>query len=52
MLDETGLACRSTTREGTHTFLSSGDVDWFRALGRRLLGPELTEALPVSFPDP
>ena len=26
---------------GTHTFLSSGDVDWFRDLGRRLLGPEL-----------
>jgi glutamate racemase len=52
LLDDTGLACRSTTRAGRHTFLSSGDVDWFRALGRRLLGPELTEALPVSFPDP
>jgi glutamate racemase len=37
---------------GSHTFLSSGDVEWFRALGRRLLGPELTEALPVSFADP
>jgi glutamate racemase len=26
---------------GTHRFVSSGDVDWFRSLGRRLLGPEL-----------
>ncbi len=26
-----------------HTFLSSGDVDWFRRLGSRLLGPEVTE---------
>jgi glutamate racemase len=26
---------------GTHTFLSSGDVGWFRAMGRRLLGPEI-----------
>lgn len=25
-----------------HTFLSSGDVDWFRQLGSRLLGPEVT----------
>jgi glutamate racemase len=25
-----------------HTFLSSGDVDWFRRLGSRLLGPEVT----------
>jgi len=27
-----------------HTFLSSGDVDWFRQLGRQLLGPELEHA--------
>lgn len=26
---------------GRHRFLSSGDVDWFAHLGRRLLGPEL-----------
>jgi glutamate racemase len=25
-----------------HVFLSSGDVDWFRQLGSRLLGPEVT----------
>ncbi len=30
-----------------HRFLSSGDVAWFRQLGRQLLGPELdhTEAI-------
>lgn len=37
---------------GTHRFLSSGDVDSFRALGRRLLGPELVTAEPVTFTDP
>lgn len=31
-------------RPGTHTFLSSGDVEWFADLGRRLLGPELMQA--------
>ena len=31
-------------RTGTHTFLSSGDVEWFADLGRRLLGPELMQA--------
>jgi glutamate racemase len=28
-------------RIGRHRFVSSGDVDWFRELGARLLGPEL-----------
>jgi len=51
LLDEQGLT-RGGDRVGSHTFLSSGDVEWFRALGRRLLGPELTEALPVSFAAP
>jgi glutamate racemase len=27
---------------GRHTFMSSGDVSWFKALGTRLLGPELS----------
>jgi glutamate racemase len=27
-----------------HRWLSSGDVEWFDALGRRLLGPELADA--------
>ncbi len=53
LLDQTGLGragdVDAAGRAGSHTFLSSGDVEWFRALGRRLLGPELTEALPVSF---
>ena len=31
-------------RTGMHTFLSSGDVEWFADLGRRLLGPELMQA--------
>jgi glutamate racemase len=28
-------------RVGRHRFVSSGDVEWFRELGARLLGPEL-----------
>lgn len=28
-----------------HRFLSSGDISWFADLGRRLLGPELRDAL-------
>ena len=34
-------ADRVDGRPGTHTFVSSGDVDTFARLGRRLLGPEL-----------
>jgi glutamate racemase len=34
----------SSNRKGTHTFLSSGDVEWFADFGRRLLGPELSTA--------
>ncbi|MEX1106916.1 MAG: glutamate racemase [Ilumatobacteraceae bacterium] len=48
LLDEHALG-RAATTPGTHRFLSSGDVDWFRALGRRLLGPELTTAEPITF---
>jgi glutamate racemase len=29
---------------GNHQFLSSGDIGWFADLGRRLFGPELSEA--------
>lgn len=36
-------------RAGVHRFLSSGDVDWFRALGRRLLGPELDRVEAVAW---
>ena len=52
--DETAFEVRSLlAREGrarpagggraSHRFLSSGDVAWFRAMGRRLLGPELQD---------
>lgn len=36
-------------RRGTHRFESSGDVDWFRELGARLLGPELDEVTQVGW---
>jgi glutamate racemase len=39
----------SADRVGRHRFLSSGDVAWFRELGRRLLGPELDEVGSVSW---
>lgn len=35
-------------RRGEHRFLSSGDVDVFRQLGARLLGPELDHTEPWS----
>ena len=51
--DETAFALRdqldhqlmlktNPDRSGEHTFMSSGDVSWFKALGTRLLGPELS----------
>ena len=59
--DETAFAARATlaelgllrapgTRTGNHRFLSSGDIEWFRELGGRLLGPELdhTERWPID----
>ncbi len=42
ILDDTGLVRRSPGK-GAHRFVSSGDVAWFRDLGRRLLGPELDD---------
>ncbi|MGH9185333.1 MAG: glutamate racemase [Acidimicrobiales bacterium] len=57
--DETAFEIRSmllgtdTTAErdrlGRHRWLSSGDVAWFRQMGRRLLGPELDEAEAVAW---
>jgi glutamate racemase len=41
MLDELGLRRPVGSGPGRHRFLSSGDIDWFRELGSRLLGPEL-----------
>jgi glutamate racemase len=49
LLDESGLARSDLGRVGAHHFLSSGDVDAFVGLGRRLLGPELLTAEPVSW---
>ena len=51
--DETAFALRDqlenqhmlksgSRSSGQHVFLSSGDVSWFKALGSRLLGPELS----------
>ncbi|MGZ4786592.1 MAG: glutamate racemase, partial [Acidimicrobiales bacterium] len=56
-LEAWGLARRPASSAGapaagpaTHTFLSSGDVDWFRRLGRQLLGPELDHAGSIRWP--
>ena len=45
ILAETGLVRRSGrgNGKGRHTFVSSGDVEWFKRLGGRLLGPEIDE---------
>ncbi|PIE33244.1 MAG: glutamate racemase [Ilumatobacter coccineus] len=45
---------RQSGRPGTHRFLSSGDIEVFRDLGGRLLGPELdhTERWPLTPHDP
>ncbi len=34
---------------GRHRFVSSGDIDWFRTLGRELLGPELAHVEPAPW---
>jgi glutamate racemase len=45
LLDERGLRREGgADRVGVHRFASSGDVEWFATLGRRLLGPELADA--------
>lgn len=43
MLDG-GLARPHGPGSGTPTFITTGDVNWFEELGRRLLGPELERA--------
>src|SRR5256714_11876957 len=48
ILEEAGMG-RRTGGKGEHRFLSSGDVGWFRSLGRRLLRPELDEVEPVEW---
>lgn len=39
-----------STINGTHTWISSGDVDTFRNLGRRLMGPEINTVDPWNPP--
>ena len=58
--DETAFAARRILGElglldaregiGRHRFLSSGDIDTFRELGVRLLGPELDHTAPWAPP--
>jgi glutamate racemase len=49
LLGELGLASDPARSDGRHRFESSGDVEWFRRLGRRLLGPELDEVDAVAW---
>lgn len=46
VLGELGLLRHDRLAVGRHRFLSSGDVEVFRELGRSLLGPELDAAEP------
>ena len=48
-LTERGLLRTTRAQIGRHRFLSSGDIDWFRELGARLLGPELDHTERWSF---
>ena len=48
ILEETGLS-RRTSGKGEHRFVSSGDAQWFRELGERLLGPELDGVEPWAW---
>jgi glutamate racemase len=41
-LDQINLLKPISGTPGQHVFMSSGDVSWFKALGTRLLGPELS----------
>lgn len=45
-LGEAGLLRDRTEPAGAHRFASSGDIDVFRDLGSRLLGPELDQTEP------
>jgi glutamate racemase len=49
LLQWSGLARDPSGGPGRHRFLSSGEVGWFRELGRRLLGPELADVESVSW---
>lgn len=49
LLADLDLARPPDDRPGRHRFESSGDVEVFRSLGRRLLGPELDDVAPVTW---
>ena len=49
LLEHDGMARRPSCRPAEHRWVSSGDVDWFRRLGRRMLGPEIDRVEPVSW---
>jgi glutamate racemase len=50
LLEGTALARAGSSGPARHRWLSSGDVAWFRELGRQLLGPELDAAEPITWP--
>lgn len=50
MLEGSALARSLDAGRGTHRWFSSGDVELFRELGGRLLGPELDSATGVRWP--
>ena len=50
LLEGTELARDPGAGPPRHRWLSSGDVRLFRDLGRRLLGPELGAAEPITWP--
>ena len=50
LLEGTALARDGAAGPPRHRWLSSGDVGWFRELGRQLLGPELDAAEPITWP--
>jgi len=51
VLSDLGLARPATGADasGRATFITTGDVNWFEELGRRLLGPELDRAEKLSW---
>jgi glutamate racemase len=50
LLHGTALARSADSSPARHRWLSSGDVAWFRQLGRQLLGPELDDAEAITWP--
>jgi glutamate racemase len=49
LLGELELSHPDRSRRGAATFVTTGDVNWFEELGRRLLGPELLRAEQLSW---